>query len=79
MNPRQRYAMLDVYMRARFQRTEEQASRDGSVAMRPSQLKANANWGFGPDQGAQVMAVSRPPLERPSFCCSMGPSGEQLL
>ncbi len=79
MNPRKRFAILDVCLRSRFQEKEEQASQDGSAAMPSSQLEANANWGRGPHQGIHPLVESRSPFERPSFLCSMGPSGEQLL
>ena len=79
MNPRQRFAILDVYLRSRFHQTEEQASQDGSATMPSSQLEANANGGRGPHQGVQPLVESRSPFERPSFLCSMGPSCEQLL
>ncbi len=79
MNPKQRFAILDVYLRSRFQQTEEQASQDGSATMPSSQHQANANRGRGPHQDVQPLVENRSPFERPSFLCSMAPSGEQLL
>ena len=77
MNPRQRFAILDVCLRSRFQQPENQTSPQGSTSF--SQLEANANWGRGPHQGVQPLVESRSPFERPSFPCSMDPLGEQLL
>ncbi len=79
MNPRQRFAILDVCLRSRFQQTEEQASQDGSATMPSSQHQANANRGRGPHQGVQPLVESRSPFERPRFLCAMGPWGELLL
>ncbi len=79
MNPRQRFAILDVCLRSRFQQTEEQAFQGGSATMPSSQHEANANWGCGPHRGVQPPAASRSPFERPSFLCSMEPAGRQLL
>ena len=79
MNPRQRFAILDVYPRALFQHPENQTSPDRSATMSFSQLEANANRGCGPHQGVQPLAASRSPFERPSFLCSMEPAGRQLL
>ncbi len=83
MNPRQRFAFWDVCLRSRFQELEDQTSPDGEAAtMSSSQIEAtgaNANWDRSPHQRVQPLLESRSPFERPSFPCSMAPSGEQLL
>ena len=80
MNPRQRFALLDVCPRSRFRQMDDRTSPDGgAAALSSSQLEANANWGCGPHQRVQPLVESRSPFERPSFLCSMAPSGEQLL
>ena len=79
MNPRQRFAILDVCLRSGFQQMENQTSPEGSATMLFSEIETTANWGCGLHQGVQPLLESRSPFEHAGFLCSMGPSGEQLL